>query len=53
MSKILLTGADGFIGSHLAEVLVTSGYKFVLFASIISHGGWDGWIHCRIVLKII
>ena len=42
MSKILLTGADGFIGSHLAEVLVTSGYGSC-FCFYNSHGGW-GWL---------
>ena len=25
--KILVTGADGFIGSHLTEMLVTKGYR--------------------------
>lgn len=27
MSRVLITGATGFIGSHLAEKLVTEGYK--------------------------
>ena len=26
MKKVLVTGADGFIGSHLTEMLVSQGY---------------------------
>ena len=40
--KILVTGADGFIGSHLTEALVRSGHDvraFVLYNSFNS-GGW-------------
>jgi len=39
--KILLTGSEGFIGSHLTEELVKSGYKvkcFVLYNSFNSYG---------------
>jgi nucleoside-diphosphate-sugar epimerase len=27
MKKVLVTGADGFIGSHLVELLVKKGYS--------------------------
>lgn len=39
--KILVTGADGFIGSHLVELLVESGYTvraFVYYNSFNSYG---------------
>ena len=39
--KILVTGSEGFIGSHLVECLVTQGYDikaFVLYNSFNNHG---------------
>lgn len=41
--KILLTGADGFIGSHLAEILVRRGYKIRAFVYYNSFNSW-GWL---------
>ena len=29
--KVLVTGADGFIGSHLVEILIKSGYSVKAF----------------------
>ncbi len=43
MDKILLTGADGFIGSHLAEELVKKGYKVKAFVYYNSFNNW-GWL---------
>ena len=43
-SQVLVTGADGFIGSHLTETLVRQGYKvkaFVLYNSFNSWGRRD------------
>jgi NAD dependent epimerase/dehydratase len=42
--KVLVTGADGFIGSHLTEYLVEQGYDvraFVLYNSFNSYGWLD------------
>jgi len=52
--KILVTGADGFIGSHLVEKLVKLGYQvkaFVLYNSFDSRGWLDSLhkdIQCNI-----
>ena len=44
--KVLVTGADGFIGSHLTEALVTAGYDTKAFVLYNSFGSW-GWLdHC-------
>jgi len=41
--KVLVTGADGFIGSHLTEELVKEGYKVKAFAYYNSFNSW-GWL---------
>lgn len=43
MSKILVTGADGFIGSHLTEELVKQGHSVKAFAYYNSFNSW-GWL---------
>lgn len=43
MSKILVTGADGFIGSHLTEELVRRGYSVRAFVFYNSFNTW-GWL---------
>ncbi|MEK4244733.1 NAD-dependent 4,6-dehydratase LegB [Psychrobacillus sp. FSL K6-2684] len=42
-NKILITGADGFIGSHLTEALVTQGYDVRAFVYYNSFNSW-GWL---------
>lgn len=43
MKKVLVTGADGFIGSHLTELLVEKGYAVRAFAYYNSFNTW-GWL---------
>ena len=43
MKKILVTGADGFIGSHLTEELVKKGYEVKAFVFYNSFNTW-GWL---------
>lgn len=43
MKKILVTGADGFIGSHLVEKLVLEGYSVKAFCYYNSFNSW-GWL---------
>ena len=43
VKKVLVTGADGFIGSHLAEELVKDGYEVRAFALYNSFNTW-GWL---------
>jgi NAD dependent epimerase/dehydratase len=43
MSKVLVTGADGFIGSHLVEHLLAEGYQVKAFVYYNSFNSW-GWL---------
>ncbi|MDK2821978.1 MAG: hypothetical protein PWP31_1943 [Clostridia bacterium] len=43
VSKILVTGAEGFIGSHLVEELVRRGYRVKAFVMYNSFNSW-GWL---------
>jgi len=47
--KALITGADGFIGSHLTEMLVAKGYQVKALSQYNSFNNW-GWleeINCK------
>lgn len=41
--QVLVTGADGFIGSHLTEALLDKGYKVRALAQYNSFNNW-GWL---------
>ena len=41
--KVLITGADGFIGSHLSESLLEAGYNVKAFVYYNSFNSW-GWL---------
>lgn len=43
MMKVLVTGADGFIGSHLTEELTIKGYQVRAFVYYNSFNNW-GWL---------
>ena len=43
MKKVLVTGADGFIGSHLTEALVKEGYDVRALTFYNSFNSW-GWL---------
>lgn len=43
IKKVLVTGADGFIGSHLTEALIREGYEVRAFVLYNSFNTW-GWL---------
>ena len=43
MKNVLITGADGFIGSHLTEMLVAKGYNVKALSQYNSFNNW-GWL---------
>lgn len=54
MKDVLVTGADGFIGSHLVEMLVVRGYKVKALVQYNSFNTW-GWLedsHCKDQVEI-
>jgi NAD dependent epimerase/dehydratase len=50
--KVLVTGAEGFIGSHLTEALVEKGYKVKAFVRYNFKNDW-GWLERSKYLKDI
>jgi NAD dependent epimerase/dehydratase len=53
--KVLVTGADGFIGSHLVETLVEAGYTVRALCQYNSFGSW-GWLDdspCRTDIEVV
>jgi NAD dependent epimerase/dehydratase len=55
LSVALITGADGFIGSHLTENLVTKGYQVKALSQYNSFNNW-GWledVNCKDQIEIL
>lgn len=53
--KVLITGADGFIGSHLTELLVKEGYEVRALSQYNSFNSW-GWLEdvgCKNDIEIL
>jgi NAD dependent epimerase/dehydratase len=52
---VLVTGADGFIGSHLVELLFSKGYKVKALSQYNSFNNW-GWlesVNCKNKIEIL
>ena len=43
MKRVLVTGADGFIGSHLTEMLLEQGYQVKALSYYNSFNDWGWW----------
>lgn len=55
MSKILVTGATGFIGSHLSELLTRKGHEVIAFDRYNSNNNW-GWLEesdCKNDIQVV
>jgi NAD dependent epimerase/dehydratase len=55
MKTVLVTGADGFVGSHLTEMLVAKGYKVKALSQYNSFNNW-GWlenINCKDQIEVL
>jgi NAD dependent epimerase/dehydratase len=51
----LITGADGFIGSHLTEMLVAKGYKVKALSqySSFNNWGWLEYVNCKEQIDVL
>jgi NAD dependent epimerase/dehydratase len=55
VKTVLVTGADGFIGSHLTEMLVANGYQVKALSQYNSFNNW-GWledIDCKDKIEVL
>jgi NAD dependent epimerase/dehydratase len=53
--KVLVTGADGFIGSHLTEILLSQGYQVraLSYYNSFNHWGWLEQVGAHPALEVI
>jgi NAD dependent epimerase/dehydratase len=53
--SVLITGADGFIGSHLTELLAQKGYKIraLSYYNSFNYWGWLEDVSCRDEIEIV
>jgi NAD dependent epimerase/dehydratase len=53
--SVLITGADGFIGSHLTELLVQKGYKIraLSYYNSFNYWGWLEDVSCKDDIEVI
>ena len=55
LNKALVTGADGFIGSHLVELLIFEGYQVRALSQYNSFNNW-GWlenVNCKDKIEVV
>jgi len=54
-NTVLITGADGFIGSHLTEMLIAKGYQVKALSQYNSFNNW-GWledVNCKDQIEVL
>ncbi|SVD23172.1 uncharacterized protein METZ01_LOCUS376026, partial [marine metagenome] len=54
-NRVLITGADGFIGSHLTELLYQKGYKV---SALVQYNSFNSWgnlnnVECRNKINLL
>ena len=53
---VLITGGAGFIGSHTADLLISSGYEIIVYDNLhvkTHNGKWPEYLNSKITQKIM